>query len=382
MLRGVRLTFGVLALLGAAGAGEARAQFGYGYYPRGYGGYGWGGWGGAGSTVGGSMAQGLGYYAQGLGQYNEQTAIANSINTDTVMRWNEYMWESQTIANHNERLRMARRLARDAATSDVIEKRLRDNPSDDDIGNGDALNAALDQINHPSVHSSSLRLAKDKIPARLIRAIPFNNASEAVTISLDRLTGEKDWPAALRDPRFDADRAAYSQAVDRALEEDKNGEIAPATIQEARAALRRIRATLEASPPTDRARFGEAETYLKTLYGMTRMLERPDVEKVIAELEKIKETSLGSLLGFMHTFNLRFGRATTPTQRAAYEELFPMLDNLRDKIAAETGSSPKARRAAGTAPGRPTDFFRGLHLDHLEGRRQGNPDTDTAKPPG
>ena len=35
----------------------------------------------------------------GAGYYNQQTAVANSINTDTVMRWNKYVYESQMNAN-------------------------------------------------------------------------------------------------------------------------------------------------------------------------------------------------------------------------------------------------------------------------------------------
>ena len=58
-------------------AGNARAQSGY---PGGYGGYGWGGWG---STIQGSTAAGLGYFNMGRGAYNEQTAVARSINNDT-----------------------------------------------------------------------------------------------------------------------------------------------------------------------------------------------------------------------------------------------------------------------------------------------------------
>ena len=74
-------------------SGNARAQFGY---PGGYGGYGWGGWG---STIGGSNAAGLGYFNMGRGAFNEQTAVARSINNDTYIRWNQYMYLSQQHAN-------------------------------------------------------------------------------------------------------------------------------------------------------------------------------------------------------------------------------------------------------------------------------------------
>ena len=73
--------------------GAARAQYGY---PGGYGGYGWGGWG---STIQGSTAAGLGYFNMGRGAYNEQTAVARSINNDTYLRWNQYMYLSQQHAN-------------------------------------------------------------------------------------------------------------------------------------------------------------------------------------------------------------------------------------------------------------------------------------------
>ena len=61
-MRHARLLSVGLGLLLAAGQ-SASAQFGPGF---GY--YGWGGWGG-GTTVGGSIAQGMGVYAAGLGQF-------------------------------------------------------------------------------------------------------------------------------------------------------------------------------------------------------------------------------------------------------------------------------------------------------------------------
>jgi AraC-like DNA-binding protein len=89
MVRTMRLA-AVLTVLLTAGV-EARAQYGYGYgygYPAGYAGYGWGGWG---STRGGSLARGLGVFSMGRGVYNLDTAQTRSINTNTVMRWNNFL---------------------------------------------------------------------------------------------------------------------------------------------------------------------------------------------------------------------------------------------------------------------------------------------------
>ena len=107
----------------------AHAQYGY---PYGYGNYGWGGWGGGG-TVQGSIARGMGAYAAGAGYYNQSTAVARSINADTVMRWNQYVYQSQMNANRIHAARLAR--DRNATIQDVdkIQKRLRDNPEPADI---------------------------------------------------------------------------------------------------------------------------------------------------------------------------------------------------------------------------------------------------------
>ena len=113
--------------------GNCPAQYGY---PGGYGGYGWGGWG---STIQGSTAAGLGYFNMGRGAYNEQTAVARSINNDTYLRWNQYMYQSQQHANnlYHQRLR-AEHMRVDKARA-AIQDRLRNHPEERDITDGDAL---------------------------------------------------------------------------------------------------------------------------------------------------------------------------------------------------------------------------------------------------
>ena len=68
------------------------------------------------------------------------------------------------------------------------------------------------------------------------------------------------------------------------------------------------------------------------LAAFSKMLEKANVEAVLAELEKIDETTMGNLIAFMHTYNLRFGQATTPHQRDAYRELSPVMVATRDKL--------------------------------------------------
>ena len=230
MRRLMRVSLGILAV--SAVTSEARAQFGYGYYPSGYGSYGWGGWGG--ESPQGDYARGLGYYATGLGNLEKADAAARAVDTESVMRWNQFMYASQIQANRNERLRLRERMIREVTASDALNKREAESPSDSDIANGNALNFALDQVTNPKVPSSTLRTATAKVPGTLIRAVPFVNAAEAVSISLDQLTAENGWPVALRDPRFVDERMAYSAAVDRALKETQEGAVSAQTVGRSR----------------------------------------------------------------------------------------------------------------------------------------------------
>jgi hypothetical protein len=358
MVRSFRLAWGVAVAL-AIVASEARAQ----YYP-GYGGYGWGGWGG-GATVQGDIARGLGYYNMGAGVYNEKTAIANSINADTVMRFNNYLFQSQREASRREYQRMAQRQNTINATADSIHQRLRDNPTASDVHSGDALNVVLDEITDPRIHSSALRMATEQLSSDIIDDIPFVNASEAVSLSLNQLTAKDAWPTALLDDEFTPARQEWEKAVADALKEDEAGRISPQTLRRVKNAASTLRAKLEENPPDDRTQLIEAKNYVKTLLGLSRMLENPRVEKAIAALEKHPKTTLGSLLGFMHAYNLRFGPANKADQREIYDNLYPKLVAHRDRVYKDTGiadvAPPKVK-------GHPTDFFQGMHLDHLEGK--------------
>ena len=74
------------------------------------------------------LARGLGYFNMGRGAYNEQTAVARSINTDTVMRWNQYAYQSHlTALNSYQAHLLAERNSINRARAETQEQ-LRDNP--------------------------------------------------------------------------------------------------------------------------------------------------------------------------------------------------------------------------------------------------------------
>src|SRR5271157_445261 len=359
------LAFGIVLWL-AALSGQARAQWGYGYYPYGYGGYGWGGWGG---TAQGDIARGLGYFNMGAGIYNRETAIARSINIDTVIRWNQYVYLSQQEATREYFARRNAAIAKDKNAYYALMKRMQENPTARDIENGDALNAALDQLSDPRIHTSALRAADAPISAKSIREIPFTNASEAVSFSLSQLKASSQWPAVLLEPRFASERAEFETLVDEIRKENtENGQISPGTLSKLHGVTSRLKDKLAAMPLEGTAENQEALKFVKTVTALTRLLEKPEIDEVLNELKKIEKTTVGNLLAFMHTFNLRFAPATTPSQRTVYNELYPILAQTRDRIISEAKLEKSVTDMAGKA--KLHDFFSAMDIDHIEGNKK------------
>ena len=93
-----------------------------------------------------------------------------------------------------------------------------------------------------------------------------------------------------------------------------------------------LRAKLAAEPLEGNQAREEANRFLKTLAGLVRLLERPDTTEAFNQLRTIQTTTLGNLIAFMEIYNLRFGAATTPRQRAVYRDLFAKIDAVRDQV--------------------------------------------------
>jgi hypothetical protein len=354
----IRACASVFALTLIQGA-TAQAQWGY---PFGYGGYGWGGWGG--QTAQGDFARGLGAYAMGAGYYNEQTAVANSINVDTVMRWNQYVYEAQMNANRMHAEKLAADRAQTNLAGDQIRERLRNNPERADIYRGDALNAALDEINNPRVYSKALQGGQAKIGGEAIRNIPFQSASAAITISIHQLV-KGGPPKALQTPAFASDLEtlkALGQEIRKQIDDGKDPD--KETIGKMLAAINQTEDKADTLLPKNSKDRVEADRYLKALHGLIAMLETPALDLILAGVEKRPEATLGELLGFMSAFNLRFGPASTPKQKEVYDSLYPKLADLRNQIAPALAAITAAP-TSGTEPG---DFFSGMDYKDLRKR--------------
>lgn len=362
---GLTLALVALATVGT-GTGSARAQYGY---PYGYGGYGWGGWNSPGNVYG-SYAAGLGWMAAGQGQYNLDTAEARSINVNTNMNLNEYMYQSLL---QRDRMKLENKAKQEAANKQAykdIQDRIRNHPTDADLNNGDALNLALTELSDPRyAYQVGAEAAQIPVPGALVRQIPFNKAADAITVCLADQHDGSNVPEILKTSAFDADREQARKLVaeiKQQIEADQAPK--PETVSALRKVLKSSYAKLNAMKSLDANVRMDGERALKAMMGLTNMLDGPSLDVFLAGVEN-KQINLGQLLGFMKSFNLRFGVAKEPNQRAAYASLYPVLIGLRGKVFGEGQGTLPSDFDPATAKKNPKaarEFFAGIHPEHLD----------------
>ncbi len=247
----------------------------------------------------------------------------------------------------------------------------------------------LDILLHPAVADRSLQYIKTPLRHDVIANIPFEAETEGMTVCLDSMTMDGQWPIALRDEAFRPEREALRQAVQVALKEDEQGNLEPETVNAVGAAINALRLAFEKRVPQDNPDYIPARNTLKAMAGLTRMLDSSTMEKVLAELEDYQGTTLGDLLGFMHAFNLRFAPANSYRQRQIYTRLYPMLaeqangnlvslarggvqgtagaaESLGNKSVADTESARS--KSIDDLKSAATDLFKGMGWEHLQRR--------------
>lgn len=351
------LLVGVLSITGPS----AHAQYNY---PAGYGG--WGGWGGGGSTVQGSIASGMGNYAAGAGAYNVQTAQARSINANTAMQWNEYMYAVNKQNAMTEVARLNKRQQKVNETADATYKRLHDNPDPRDIHTGDALNVVLTELANPKVYTQFVQKSTQPIDSRLVKSINFQFAPQMILISLEDLSARGVPDILATSPAFEADRKAIRALVTKGRKEaESSNQVSIETLRDFRAAVQTLKTKADGTLAQGTRQRDEVDNFLKALYGLSKMLEQPEVEQFLKGLNRYPTTTMGHLITFMQSFNLRFGAAKTPEQEAAYDQLYPMLVQLRDQSQGQ-GPNPLTAQAPLPDPKQATSFFSGMDYSHFK----------------
>jgi len=198
------------------------------------------------------------------------------------------------------------------------------------------------------------------------------NNAERVTLMLDQMREAVKWPEVFEGQRFENDRKLFDELrVQIRKEAGENSEISAKTLRGAEAHLNDMRARVTAQPLPDPLDQQEAMKFLTTCQHLVNLMKKPDIQPAMIALRQVKDTTIGNLLGFMHSFNLRFGPATTLKEKQAYNRLFEVLDQTRDQILAEAKIDSTATARA--TPRQATEFFQNLN--------QGAPQAGTPAPP-
>jgi hypothetical protein len=292
---------------------------------------------GAGSTPQGDYLRGAGIAAMGMGIYNQRTAIANSINLDTMIRWNEYV---AAVANEQRKDYVERRMylsAKNKEMNDKIEDRIHNHPEARDVMSGDALTAKMGELMDPQISESSYRSAEVLLPVDMIRRIPFRLGDRGENFSMSRLTvkGKGKWPVAFQDKQFTNELKEFEAAVDEALDEAIDGKAQMSKIARVQNAVEDLARKLEQviDPKTDQRANSEAALQLKDLRNTARLFETQGVQQALGEIAKYSGTTVNDLKIFMRKYNLTFGRAENPDERKLYPELYEALQIQREKFA-------------------------------------------------
>lgn len=337
--------FALTLMVGLFAVETAEAQMGY---PGGYGGYGMSKWG---ADPGSGYMAALGSYSRNQGVYAVEKAKADAINVVTMQKWNKALRARQI------------QLAKDKAAADAERQAdLQARVAEADARDGTTLNGLLFQILDADPGVARASRVPTPLSPEAIREIPFEWASEAITLCLDEMTAQDGLPTLLAGPTYDSDRAAVRAAMSKAVAEDLKGAVSAETLAKAREAIAAFRASFVKNASDFDPGYEDAKAYLTTLDALTRTLDDPSMKRFLKLLVEGQERTVGDLIAFMHSFNLRFGPAETDRQAEIYARLIPALSAIRDVAVAEpTGpDDPGTLRAAATAA------FKGLGWSELD----------------
>jgi hypothetical protein len=286
-----------------------------------------------GSTVQGDILRGEGSFLRGAGEFNYYSAVAGSINTDTWIRLNEYIYESARISSMRYAQRLADRIARDNEHHRKILDRHLNNPEQADVARGDALNALFKELTDPRITDSAFRLSPVHLSGDVIRTIPFFYGPASATISMQRLTARGQWPAGLRDAELAAERRAYERAIDNVLEQQIEGKLMPDSIAAVEVAVSNLFSGLdrERTPSSDKV-YVEAKNYLRQLEDIKELIKRRAAEQILSDMDKYSGTTVHDLVKFMQRNNLRFSYSNIQDERQLYDRLYASLRQQLDLV--------------------------------------------------
>lgn len=285
-----------------------------------------------------------GSFLRGLGSYNLNTARADSINTDTVIRWKE---DLRRIENERRDLQ-ARKLAGKKIKIEEAKEQLRQqeiklrlDPSPDDIRSGQALNALLFDLTDPDIKSDDWASKIVKLPDGasvknlIFRFTPSgssSNASKALSkgvIALSMLDIEGKWPTAMKQKELDAERRSYETAYASLRNQLQTDTFNVKSLEQLDNSLRALKAKVATAVTKERGYRDEALKFVDDLTNATRFFDAATIDyakEILVDTQDHDATTVGELVGFMLKYRLQFASAErSATGRVLYGQLYEAM---------------------------------------------------------
>ena len=208
----------------------------------------------------------------------------------------------------------------------------------------------------------------DPIASELVKNVNFEHAASMVLISLAKTSAPEGMPDALAiDPEVRTRSAGHPRPRRQGEEGGRKLQPGLASTRSGASARRSRRCKTRPTPriPQGTPKRDESDNFLKALYGLSKMLERPQVEQFLKGLNRYPTTTLGrpDLVHAQLQPSVRSWRRR-PQQEAAYDQLYPMLVQLRNQSQGQ-GPNPLTVQTPLPDPKGATSFFSGMDYSHF-----------------
>lgn len=290
-----------------------------------------------GSTVEGDYLRGLGVAAWGVGVGERAAAEGRSIDTDTWIRFNEYVsavLDRENARNAQHRREMQeRRLFHHAA----IQTRLRENPEGRDVDDGDALNVVLHDMNSGRIPESAHRSPEVSLTVDEVRRIPFKLASVGPqSFSMRRLVLKQRgrWPLAFQERRFDVALRSYATALDTVMEQGVEGTAQVVAIDKLSASVDDLGDKLEEifkGRPMDRRNIEGAQR-IRDMKATVEMLKTHKAQLALKDLDLYAGTTVNDLRQYMRNHDIQFAAAKNDEEKALFRTLYEKLKTHHEMV--------------------------------------------------
>jgi uncharacterized protein (TIGR03067 family) len=309
---------------------------------------------GPGSTVQGDVLRGEGAYLGGRGIYELYSAQGRRIDAGTeimIQKWNMQVYDAymrQRAAHMQFRKNLTKKQESEARQKMAErEKRLRTNPTDDDVVSGDALNALLVDLSDPMISPSSWRAAPVALPGAIsIRSLFFRfaprfgdknaGALSSNLIALGRLDPVRGWPIFIPEDKLGAERRAYEAAHRNLLDQCEKDALQLDAVTRLDAALNALKAKVNTAVPIERKFRATADKYVADMQAATKIFDASTIgfaQEMIRDTHDYTPQTIGELLAFLRKYRLFFASAEgRPEDTDVYRALFALMREQKMKL--------------------------------------------------